>query len=196
MGGGGGGGRAHSKSLPRALARHPASDLNPSLPFSRLPTLPTGQVVGLYSRFDVIVSVCGEHEDLGVPQGGCGCEDQWAVFLWTRGTLQVYRERYLWGWSLAEGVTKGGTSLPAPAPGCPANLQPPGRERGRSTEAEDGVSGGSPFLPAPRKPGGGHRPDCPRAGTLCPSYSSQHGWPSPEPPQLSLDTGHLSRPPT
>ncbi|KAM5267346.1 5'-AMP-activated protein kinase subunit gamma-3 isoform 5-T5 [Hipposideros larvatus] len=34
------------------------------------------------------------------------------------------------------------------SPGCPANLQPPRHECGRSTEEEDAVSGGSPFLPA------------------------------------------------
>lgn len=59
---------------------------------------------------------------------------------------------------------------PCPAPGCPAYLQPPRHECGGSTEAEDAVSGGSPFLPAQRELGGSHRPDCPGAGTPCPSY--------------------------
>lgn len=67
----------------------------------------------------------------------------------SEGTLQVYRGAYVWAWSLAEVVTKSGTSLPAPAPGCPTNLQPPRRKCGRSTEAEDIVSGRGPFLPAP-----------------------------------------------
>ncbi|XP_009442604.3 5'-AMP-activated protein kinase subunit gamma-3 isoform X1 [Pan troglodytes] len=51
------------------------------------------------------------------------------------------------------------------APGCPANLQPPGHECGRSPEAEDTMSGGSPFLPAPRELGGSDRQDCSGAGT-------------------------------
>ena len=61
----------HSESPPH-LAQHRGSDVN-LFPFSLATPTPTpvGQVVGLYSRFDVIVSVCGSGE-LRVPPGGCG----------------------------------------------------------------------------------------------------------------------------
>lgn len=46
---------------------HSGSEVCSFLPFSSIPT--AGQVVGLYSRFDVIVSVCGDTYR-GVLQGG------------------------------------------------------------------------------------------------------------------------------
>ena len=86
---------------------------------------------------------------------------------------------------------------PCPAPGSPTNVQPPGHKCGRSPEAEDTVSGGSPFLPATRDLGGSHRPDCPGAGTPRPFRHAPNTWgqPSHEQLPLVLSVRHMPRPP-
>lgn len=59
--------------IPKVLPRSLHSTLLPirtsSLPFSHPAHHPAGQVVGLYSRFDVIVSVRGERRGAGGAEG-------------------------------------------------------------------------------------------------------------------------------
>lgn len=57
------------KALPRSLHSAQLLIRTSSLPFSHLVHHPAGRVVGLYSRFDVIVSVCEEWRGAGGAEG-------------------------------------------------------------------------------------------------------------------------------
>lgn len=139
--------------------------------------------MGLYSRFDVIVSARGGGKGTGEASmgGGCWFEDPgWGV-----GAADISEpgDHCKSGGALQDWLRGGGSSFPAPASSGSANLQPPGHECGRSPEAADAVPGGGPFLPAPRKPGGRHRPHCSGAGTLGPL--SKHPVPASPGPHFS-----------